>query len=164
MPVAELFTKEERNEDVYDFIDKYVEPKDRIAIVTDTKSGYNTVMHKLKFNRHQYCVFHFKLNLNKLIKDEIKKIKQKITQELKKTYKNKTKNFIDEKVENELKPLKKEIKYVLQLIYYVFKEESWEKANSYIKLIKANMKNSPILLKNILKKHSFQSINPIYIT
>ena len=89
-------------------------------------------MNKLRFNRHQYCVFHFKLNLNKLIKDEIKKIKTKIRRELEKTYENKSATFIDEKVGEALKPFKKEIKYSLQLLYYVFKEESFDKANSYI--------------------------------
>ncbi|MBR1611614.1 MAG: hypothetical protein IJ672_09095 [Methanobrevibacter sp.] len=158
MPVAELFAEEELNEDVYYFINKYTEPKDRIAIVTDTKPGYNTVMHELRFKRHQYCVFHFKLNLNKLIKDEIKKIKQEIRENLEKTYENKSDKFIDQKVEEELKPFKKEIKYALQLIYYVFKEESFDKANSYIQLIKSNMLNFPKFIREYLEK----TFLPIY--
>ena len=137
MPVAELFTEEESNEDVYYLINKYAEPKDRIAIVTDTKPGYDFVMDKLKFKRHQYCVFHFKLNLNKLIRDKIKKIKSQIRQELEKTYENKSENFIDEKVSEALLPFKNEIKYALQLLYYVFKVESFDKAKLYIQLIKA---------------------------
>ena len=56
IPIAELFKEEETNEDVYYLINKYIKPKDRIAIVTDTKSGYDIVMRKLKFKRHQYCV------------------------------------------------------------------------------------------------------------
>lgn len=84
MPVAELFAEEELNKDVYYPINKYTEPKDRIAIVTDTKPGYNTVMYELKFNRHQYCAFHFKLNLNKIIKDEIKKENKKYEKTLNK--------------------------------------------------------------------------------
>ena len=152
MPVAELFAEEESNEDVYYFINKYTEPKDRIAIVTDTKSGYNTVMHKLKFKRHQYCVFHFKLNLNKLIKDEIKEIKQELKPILEETYKNKSDTFIEKKIEEELKPLKKEIKYALQLLYYVFKEESFDKANSYIKLIKSNMITFPDFIIEYIEK------------
>ncbi len=47
MPIAELFAEEESNEDVYNFINKYADPKDRIAIVTDTKVGYDAVMRKL---------------------------------------------------------------------------------------------------------------------
>ena len=152
MPVAELFTEEETNEDVYYLINKYTKLKDRIAIVTDTKTGYNKVMDELEFDRHQYCVFHFKLNLNKLIKDEIKKRKQKIRQELEETYENKPKNFIDEKEKKQLEPFKKEIKYALQLLYYVFKEESFDKANSYIKLIKSNMINFPTFITEYIEK------------
>lgn len=152
MPVAELFAEEESNEDVYYLINKYTEPKNRIAIVTDTKPGYSTVMNELRFKRHQYCVFHFKLNLNKIIKDEIKKTSVEIRQELEKTYENKSATFIDEKVEEALKPFKKEIKYSLQLLYYVFKEESFDKANSYIQLIKSNMKNFPNFIEDYIEK------------
>lgn len=153
MPIAELFAEEESNKDVYDFINKYAEPKNRIAIVTDTKAGYDIVMRKLKFKRHQYCIFHFKKNLNKLVRTEINKRKQLITQKLKKTYENESEKFIKEKTEKELKPFKKEIQYALQLIYYIFKEESFDKAESYIKLIKANMKNFPEFIKQYLEEN-----------
>ena len=52
MPVAELFAEEESNQDVHDFINKYIEPKDRIAIVTDTKAGYDAVMNELINTAH----------------------------------------------------------------------------------------------------------------
>lgn len=40
MHLAELFAEEELNEDVYCFTNKYVEPKDIIAIVIDTNHYY----------------------------------------------------------------------------------------------------------------------------
>ena len=153
MPIAELFAEEESNKDVYDFINKYTEPKNRIAIVTDTKAGYDIVMRKLKFKRHQYCIFHFKKNLNKLARTEINKRKQLITQKLKKTHENESEKFIKEMTEEELKPFKKEIRYALQLIYYIFKEKSFDKAESYIKLIKANMINFPEFIKQYLEEN-----------
>ena len=162
MPIAELFAEEESNEDVYDFINKYIDPKDRIAIVTDTKPGYDGVMRKLKFERHQYCTFHFKKNLNKLVRTEINEHKQKITQKLKKIYKNKSQKFIDEKTKEELKPFKMEIRYALELIYYIFKEESFDKAKSYIQLIKANMINFPKFIREYLEEN-FLSYYKSYI-
>ncbi|MBO6275219.1 MAG: hypothetical protein J6M91_06770 [Methanobrevibacter sp.] len=152
MPIAELFAEEESNEDVYYLINKYTEPKNRTAIVTDTKPGYDNVMHKLKFKRHQYCVFHFKLNLNKLIKDEINAKKRKLKQKLENTYPDMAKSLIDDQIKEELKPLKNEIRYALQLIYYIFKENSFEKANSYIQLIKANMIHFPVFIKEYIQK------------
>ena len=110
MPVAEFFAEEDSNEDVYNFINKYTAPKNRIAIVTDTKPGYDTVMNKLKFQRHQYCIFHFKKNLNKLIRTEIQKLKRKIIPELKEIYPIDSDKTIEKKVDVELKPFKKEIK------------------------------------------------------
>lgn len=68
-------------------------------------------------------------------------------EQLEKTYENKSDSFIDKKVEKGLKPFKKEIKYALQLLYYVFKEESFDKANSYMQLIKSNMINFPTFIK-----------------
>ena len=151
MPVAELFAEEELNKDVYDFINKYTDPKDRIAIVTDTKAGYDSVMRELEFKRHQYCTFHFRKNLNKLIRTEINARKRKITQKLKNTYENKSEKFIEEKTNEELQPFKNEIRYALQLIYYIFKEESFDKANSYIQLIKANMINFPDFIREYIE-------------
>lgn len=155
MPIAELFSDEDTNKDVYYLINKYIELKDRTCIVTDTKKGYDKVMRKLKFKRHQYCTFHFKLNLNKKVHDEILKYKRKIESELKKTYKNETKTFIENKVKEELKPIKKEMGYILQLIYYLFKEESFEKANSYINLIKTNMVNFPDFIREYIVEYFF---------
>ena len=107
---------------------------------------------KLKFKRHQYCVFHFKLNLNKLIKDEINAKKRKLKQKLENTYPDMAKSLIDDQIKEELKPLKNEIRYALQLIYYIFKENSFEKANSYIQLIKANMIHFPVFIKEYIQK------------
>ena len=70
IPIAELLTDEENIPIVYDFIKQNIEQKDRIAIVTDLKIGYEDVMKELGFKRHQLCVFHLKLNINKLIKTE----------------------------------------------------------------------------------------------
>ena len=151
MPVAELFTEEEENDDIYYLIDKYTKPINRIAIVTDTKPGYDTIMRKLKFERHQYCVFHLKHNLNKIIRTETNKKRQEIKAEVKKRYENKSDTFIDEKVEEELKPFKNDNRYALQLFYYVFKEESFDKALSYVELIKANIDTFPEFIKKYVE-------------
>ena len=151
MPIAELFAEEETNDDVYYLINKYTEPNNRKAIVTDTKPGYDTVMRDLKFKRHQYCVFHFKYNLNKKIKEDLNKQKRKIKSKLEKQYENKSQTFINDKVEDELKPIKDENKYVLQLLYYVFNEGSFDKALCYVELIKANMVNFPKVIREYVE-------------
>ena len=72
MPIAELYTNEDNNEIVEDFIAKNTEQIDRIGIVTDLKHGYDKIMHNLKFKRHQFCIFHFKLSINKLIREHLR--------------------------------------------------------------------------------------------
>ena len=139
MPIAELLTDEENIPIVNDFIKQNIEQKDRIAIVTDLKIGYEDVMEELGFKRHQLCVFHLKLNINKLIKTEIRKLKAEYTQKLTKIYENESSEFIENEVETLLKKDKKEIGYYQQLFYYLFKERTYFKALSYIKLLKINI-------------------------
>ena len=61
--------------------------------------------------------------------------------------------FIEEKVNEELGSFKTEIRYALQLIYYIFKEESFDKAKSYVELIKANMINFPEFIKKYIEEN-----------
>ena len=153
MPIAELFADEESNEDVKYLINKYIEPIKRIGIVTDTKKGYGDVMRDLKFTRHQYCTFHFKLNLNKKVRQQINEQKDKITKILKDKYKDKSESFLEKQVEKELKPFRKEIRYALQFIYEIFKRGSISKAEAYVQLIKMNKKNFPDFIEKYLDKN-----------
>ena len=63
---------------VNDFIKQNIEQKDRITIVTDLKIGYEDIMEELGF-KTSTIVFHLKLNINKLIKTEIRKLKAEYT-------------------------------------------------------------------------------------
>ena len=155
MPIAEIFAEEELNEDVYYLINKYIPPIKRLGIVTDTKSGYNSIMSRLDFKQHQYCVFHFKLNLNKRVRKEINDRKTEIQKILKKTHENKSESFYNDEADKILKPLKKEIKYALQFIYQLFKQESYSKAESYILLIKTNKINFPDFIMKYIDEHLF---------
>ena len=115
-------------------------------------------MQKLKFKRHQYCIFHFKKNLNEEIRKKINERKTEIKDQLKIRYENESEKSINKKVEEELKPFKNEIRYALELIYYLFKEESFDKAESYIKLITSNMINFPDFIKHYIG----QNLLPYY--
>ena len=76
---------EDNNNIVYEFIDNNTERRDRIGIVTDLKHGYDKIMRKLKFKRHQYCIFHFKLSINKLIREHLRDLRIEQTQIIKNT-------------------------------------------------------------------------------
>lgn len=158
IPIAELYTDEDNNKIVYDFIDKNTKQRDRIGIVTDLKHGYDKIMRNLKFKRHQYCIFHFKLSINKLIREHLRNLRIEQAQIIKNTIKNPSQKFIEDETEKIVKEEKKEIRYALEILYYLFKEKTYSKALSYIKLIKANL----IIFPEFLKKHLENNFIPIY--
>ena len=153
IPIAELFTDEDNDEIVYQFINENTEQRNRIAIVTDLKTGYGKVMHQLKFKKHQYCIFHFKLAISKLIRDYLRELRREMARQLKEINKNASQKYIYAEVEKIVKSEKNEIKYALQLLYYLFKEKTWNKVLSYIELIKANLNTFPEFLREYLKKN-----------
>ncbi|MBE6506282.1 MAG: hypothetical protein E7Z73_11240 [Methanobrevibacter millerae] len=70
-PIAELLAPNEDLNTTYEFINKSVKHKDRKAIVTDLKPGYDSVMKKLEF-KHQHCTYHLRLAVNERIKKYLK--------------------------------------------------------------------------------------------
>ena len=73
-------------------------------------------MRDLNFKRHQYCIFHFKLGINKLIRDYLRNLRMEQTQIMEKRYKNHSKKFIEDELKRLLK--KKKEKYVTLWKYY----------------------------------------------
>ena len=71
MPVAELLAPNEDQNTTFEFINKSVKHKDRKAIVTDLKPGYDSVMKELGF-KHQHCTYHLRLAVNERIKKYLK--------------------------------------------------------------------------------------------
>lgn len=158
IPIAELYADEDNNTIVFNFINKNTRERDRIGIVTDLKHGYDKTMCDLKFKRHQYCIFHFKLSISKLICEHLRDLRIEQTQILKKTFKNPSQKFIDEEVEKIVKEEKREIRYALEILYYLFKERTYSKALSYIELIRANL----IIFPEFLKEHLENNFMSIY--
>ena len=158
MPIAELFADEETNSDVKKLIETHIPPVKRIGIVTDTKKGYDQVMRELNFKRHQYCTFHFKLNLNKRVREERNKIKREIKRKLKAEHPEYSDLTIKNKTKELMKPFQKEVGYALQFIYQLFNSGSFSKAEAYVYLIKANKMNFPKFIEEYLDETFF----PVY--
>ena len=145
------------NEDLkttYDFINKSVKPIDRKAIITDLKPGYDSIMNKLGF-KHQHCIYHLQLAINERIK---KYLKQKDI-EFRIQFKNENKKIseykLDEVVKKEIKKLKDEINIYKQLFFELFEQQTYNKAISYVNLLKNKVNNFPEVLKNYLIKDFF---------
>ena len=111
-------------------------------------------MNKLGF-KHQHCIYHLRLAINERIK---KYLKQKNI-EFRIQFKNENKKIseykLDEVVKKEIKKLKDEINIYKQLFFELFKQQTYNKAISYVNLLKNEVNNFPEVLKNYLIKDFF---------
>ena len=154
VPVAELLAPNEDQNTTYEFINKSVKHKDRKAIVTDLKPGYDSIMKKLGF-KHQHCTYHLRLAVNERIKKYLKQKDLEIRIDQIKENKKIAKSKLDEIVENEIDKIKSEINIYKQLIFELFNQQTYNKATNYINLLKQEYNNFPEILQKFLKNDFF---------
>ena len=138
----------------YDFINKSVKPIDRKAIVTDLKSGYDSVMKKLGF-KHQHCIYHLRLAINERIKKFLKQKDIELRIQFKKENEKISEYKLNKKVKKEIENLKDEINIYKQLFFELFEQQTYDKAIIYVNLLKNEINNFPEVLKNYLIKDFF---------
>ena len=153
-PVAELLAPNEDQNTTYEFINKAVKHKDRKAIVTDLKPGYDSIMRKLEF-KHQHCTYHLRLAVNERIKKYLKQKDLEIRINQIKENEKITKSKLDEIVENEIDKIKSEINIYKQLIFELFNQQTYNKATNYINLLRQEYINFPEILQKFLKNDFF---------
>lgn len=153
-PVAELLADNEDLKTTYDFINKSVKPIDRKAIVTDLKPGYDSVMNKLGF-KHQHCIYHLRLAINERIKKFLKQKDIELRIQFKKENEKISEYKLDKIIKKEIDKLKDEINIYKQLLFELFEQQTYDKAISYIRLLKNEINNFPEVLKNYLIKDFF---------
>ena len=66
-----------------------------------------------------------------------------------------SKTKINELIKNKKDKIKKEIKISLNLFYELFHQQSFEKAISFLELLKRELKNFPKILQDYLNKNFF---------
>ena len=154
MPIAELLAKKEDSKTTKNFLKDSIQPKDCIAIVTDLKPSYDKIMRELGFV-HQHCTFHLLLNIYDNISPELTKMRKDFEQDLKNMELNLSDNEIKEKSKQFIKDYKSEINEYLSLIYQLFKQQTYDKALQYIKLLKQESVNFPKLLKEYMDQKFF---------
>ena len=112
-------------------------------------------MRKLKFKRHQYCLFHFKQTINDIINKHINKLRQKESSKIKKNHKNPSKDFIKQEVDKIVKAENEEIEEALEILYSIFECKTFKEANNQIQIVKQKSKDFPKFLKEYLDKNFF---------
>ena len=153
-PVAELLAPDEGSETTYKFLSDSLKPYEMNCIVTDLKPGYDRVMMKLGF-KHQHCTFHLSLSVNERIRKYLKQKEIKLRIQFQKENKNISQYQLNKLVKKELNKIKDEIKIYKQLIFELFEQQTYDKALSYINLLKNEINNFPEVLKGFLIKDFF---------
>ena len=153
-PVAELLAPDEDSKTTYKFISDSLKPYEMNAIVTDLKPGYDRVMMKLGF-KHQHCTFHLSLSVNERIRKYLKQKEIKLRIQFQKENKNISQYQLNKLVKKELNKIEDEIKIYKQLIFELFEQQTYDKALSYINLLKNEINNFPEVLKDFLIKDFF---------
>ena len=153
-PVAELLAPDEGSETTYKFLSDSLKPYEMNCIVTDLKPGYDRVMMKLGF-KHQHCTFHLSLSVNERIRKYLKQKEIKLRIQFQKENKNISQYQLNKLVKKELNKIKDEIKIYKQLIFELFEQQTYDKALSYINLLKNEINNYPEVLKSFLIKDFF---------
>lgn len=154
MPVACLISEKETPKIIKNFIKTSIHPKDRKAIITDLKEDYNKIMKNLGF-KHQHCTFHLIKNITTSLKPKITEELNKYGKEIRKNNPKISKTKINELIKNKKDKIKKEIKISLNLFYELFHQQSFEKAISFLELLKRELKNFPKILQDYLNKNFF---------
>ena len=154
VPVATFLTDSITNEKIKDFINKSIAPKDRIAIITDLKPGYHTIMNELGFI-HQYCVFHLLQTVWKTIFTNINYMADDYKAELKNSKEKLSNSEINKLVKKHKKELKNEMKSYMKTFKKLFEQKSFKKAIEYIEFLKSEMDKFPTFLASYLNRNFF---------
>lgn len=157
IPVACLISKKETSKIIYDFIDISIPLKHRKAIITDLKEDYEQIMIKLGF-AHQHCTFHLIKNMTTNLKPKINEELDKYETELRKNNTKISENKIKKMRKKKKEEISDKIKIYVGLFYELFHQQSFEKAISYIELLKYELKNFPKMMQDYLNKNFF----PVY--
>ena len=138
----------------YNFINKTIKPHESKAIVTDLKPGYDTTMRNLGL-KHQHCTFHLNLSVNERIRKYLKQKEIELRIKFQKENKNIKQHQLNKLVKKELKEIKEEINIYKELIFELFEQQTYDKAISYVNLLKQEINNFPEVLKKFLIEDFF---------
>ena len=161
-PVAELLAPDEDLKTTCDFINKSVKSIHRKAIVTDLKPGYDGVMNKLGF-KHQHCTYHLRLAINERIKKFLKQKNMELRIHIKKENEKISEYKLNKLIKKEINKLENEINIYKQLLFELFEQQTYDKAISYVNMLKNEINNFLEVLKNYLKKDFFPEYKKIHL-
>lgn len=154
VPVATYLSDSITNDQIRTFINKSIPFKDRVAIVTDLKPGYDTVMSELGFV-HQHCTFHFLQRVwDKIFKHIDKKLIDYKSM-LNNSNEKLSNSQINKMVKKHKKELLKEMQSYVDTIKKLFEQKNLNDAFEYVTFLKVEISKFPDFLSGYLNKYFF---------
>ena len=153
LPIAEAVFEKEDNETIKDFISRSIPSNMRIAIVTDSKNGYDNIFRELGFKYHQHCIFHLLQRINDLINEETNKFRRKYKNELKESNPEYSESKIKKLANKEAKEYRKQFEVYHDEIKEIFDKKNYDEAIKQINKIKSKIHEYPEFLAKYLKKN-----------
>lgn len=123
--VSYKIVEKETEEEVYNFLREATRNQPRKGITTDLKHEYRRPIDRLNFE-HQFCLFHFKENVNRKISDYVK-----------------NNNLPEEKI--------KEYKSYLPELYCVFDMEDMNEVQKIFDKLREDIKKFPKIIQDIIQ-------------
>lgn len=144
--IAELFSDNENNETLKNFIEKTIPTHQRNGIVTDLKPSYNKIIHQLGFT-HQHCQFNFKQVISRHKTEYLQKEEKRLLKKYKTGGKHPQKSKKKRNTKN-----KNKIQKELNEFYEFFNYNSIFEARKYINSIIPKIKHYTPFLKDYITR------------
>ena len=140
--IAIELTPDEEKQTIKSFLEKSwkVRPK---VMITDSKVGYHELIKDELRIEHQECIIHFKKSLNRKIRKEINKIKNRIKGSILFDSPNISDYALDNQTEELMEPIYEEYGYYKDKILKAFEFDTFEESTQYIQSLRNEVKNWP---------------------
>ena len=140
--IAVELTSDEEKETIKSFFEKSwkVRPK---VMITDSKVGYHELIKDELRIEHQECIIHFKKSLNRKIRKEINKIKNRIKGSILFDSPNISDYALDNQTEELMEPIYEEYGHYKDKILKTFDFDTFEESTQYIQSLRNEVKNWP---------------------
>ena len=147
-------TDNEKIETTEAFFDKIFKHKPEV-IISDLKSGYRElIVNKMKIE-HQGCLIHFRKALNKKIRKELNKIKNRIEGEILLKDPDISESDLETQIKEIMKPIQKRYWNYKDEVMEAFNKETFEESSSYIQNLRKKVEGYPSAICKYLKKYFF---------
>lgn len=152
--IAVELTKDEEIKTTKSFLKKVFQVYPKV-ILSDFKTGYRELFKDDMGMEHQGCTIHFRKSLNRKIRKELNKIKNKIQGMILIENPEITDTALNDKLDEIMEPIREEYWSYKNDVMKAFDYEEYDESSQYIQDLRTKAKNFPKAICNYLTDHFF---------